>query len=67
MFRHSKLLAQAGFITELQLEGDSFRLEKARRDVDAAKLKLDVYSKVTREKMIGQSEKMKGLRERLLG
>ena len=37
MFRHSKLLAQAGFITELQLEGDSFRLEKARRDVDAAK------------------------------
>ena len=56
MFKHSKQLAQAGFITQLQLEGDSFRLEKAGRDVDAAKLKLDVYSKFTRDKMIGQLE-----------
>ncbi|MCH2611914.1 MAG: HlyD family efflux transporter periplasmic adaptor subunit [Pirellulales bacterium] len=56
LFRHSKKLAQAGFITQLQLEGDEFRLEKAQRDVDAAQLKLDVYSKFTKDKMIGQLE-----------
>ena len=53
---HGLKLASQGFITDLQLQGEAFAVEKAKRDVETAKLKLDVYKRFTYEKTTGEYE-----------
>lgn len=53
---HGLKLAAQGFITELQLQGETFAVEKAKRDLAAAKLKLTVYERFTYEKTVGEYE-----------
>lgn len=51
-FQYSQRLAAKGYVTSEQLKGDRFAVEKAGKDLDAAKTKLHVLQKVTREKML---------------
>lgn len=47
-------LAAKGAFNSLQVSASQFALEKTRKDVAASQRALDVYSKFTREKMIGE-------------
>jgi HlyD family secretion protein len=47
-------LALRGIVTSLQLEGDKFAMEVARKDLEAANIKLEGLRKYTKEKMLKQ-------------
>lgn len=47
-------LALRGIVTSLQLEGDKFAMEKARKDLEAANTKLKGLREYTQEKMLTQ-------------
>jgi HlyD family secretion protein len=47
-------LALRGIVTSLQLEGDKFAMDKARKDLEAANIKLEGLRKYTKEKMLKQ-------------
>ena len=49
---YSKRLAERGYIPELQLEADTFAVEKARKELGVAETKLNVLQMFTREKMM---------------
>jgi multidrug efflux pump subunit AcrA (membrane-fusion protein) len=51
-FQSTERLAAKGIVTALQLEGDQFAVDKARNELDAAKTKLEVLQKYTKEKML---------------
>lgn len=48
----SKRLAAKGYINQLQLEADKFAVEKSRKELDAAKTKLNVIDNYTKAKML---------------
>lgn len=48
----SKRLAAKGYINQLQLEADKFAVEKSRKELDAAKTKLNVIDNYTKAKMV---------------
>lgn len=48
----SKRLAAKGYINQLQLEADKFAVEKAQKELDAAKTKLNVIDNYTKAKML---------------
>ncbi|MBC8352789.1 MAG: HlyD family efflux transporter periplasmic adaptor subunit [Planctomycetes bacterium] len=52
----SKRLAARGLINTLQVTAAKFAFEKAKKDVDAATRKVDVFKRFTREKMSGEYE-----------
>ncbi len=49
-FRYSQKLASKGYVNENQLEADRFAVEKANKDLDAAKTKLKVLDEFTKAK-----------------
>ena len=51
-----KRLVSRGLLNPLQLEGEQFRVDAARNDLDLAKRKLEVLEKFTRQKMLTQLE-----------
>ena len=53
---YSEVLANKGYITESQLKADSFAAQKAEKDLDAAKMKRDVLTNFTRERIKKQLE-----------
>jgi RND family efflux transporter MFP subunit len=53
-FASSERLSLRGMVTALQLEGEQFAVDKARKDLEAANTKLNVLRKYTREKMMKQ-------------
>ncbi len=54
--KYSEKLAAKGHITEQQLEADRFAVEKAAKEMEVAKTKLDVLERFTKQKMIKQLE-----------
>jgi len=52
--KYSQSLAQKGYITQAQLEADRFALERAEKDVESARTKLDVLERFTKPKMLKQ-------------
>ena len=52
--QYSERLAIKGYVTEQQLQADRFAVEKYKKELDAAKTKLDVLVNFTREKMLKQ-------------
>jgi multidrug efflux pump subunit AcrA (membrane-fusion protein) len=50
--KYSQRLAAKGYVTDLQLEGDRFAVEKALNEVDTAKTKLRVLREYTKPKML---------------
>ncbi len=55
-YTYSKKLASKGYVNELQLEADRFAVEKANKDLDAAKTKLHVLDEFTKPKMVSTLE-----------
>lgn len=51
-----KRLVSRGLLNPLQLEGEQFRVDAARNDLDLAKRKLEVLEKFTKQKMLTQLE-----------
>jgi multidrug resistance efflux pump len=51
-FVYSQKLATKGYVNENQLEADRFAVEKANKDLDAAKTKLNVLDEFTKAKMV---------------
>lgn len=51
-----KRLVSRGLLASLQLEGEQFRVDAARNDLDLAKRKLEVLAKFTQLKMLTQLE-----------
>jgi multidrug resistance efflux pump len=51
-YAYSQKLASKGYVNELQLEADRFAVEKANKDLDAAKTKLRVLDEFTKPKMV---------------
>jgi multidrug efflux pump subunit AcrA (membrane-fusion protein) len=51
-YTYSQKLASRGYVNELQLEADRFAVEKANKDLDAAKTKLRVLDEFTKPKMV---------------
>lgn len=54
--QYSKKLAAKGYVNDLQLEADAFAVEKARKELEAAKTKLRVLDEFTKQKMLKQLE-----------
>lgn len=52
--RYSERLAAKGYVTPVQLEADRFAVEKARKELDVARTKLDVLNNFTRQKVLRQ-------------
>ncbi len=52
----SAKLAAKGYVTELQLEGDRFAVERTQKELDIAQNKLDILRRLTKKKMIGELE-----------
>lgn len=52
--RYTEKLAARGFATAVELEADRFAVEKARKELDAAKTKLKVLQDFTRVKLLKQ-------------
>ena len=50
--KYSQRLAAKGYVTDLQLEGDRFAVEKAINELEAAKTKLRVLREYTKPKML---------------
>jgi multidrug efflux pump subunit AcrA (membrane-fusion protein) len=55
-YSYSRKLASKGYVNELQLEADRFAVEKANKDLDAAKTKLRVLDDFTKLKMVSTLE-----------
>jgi multidrug efflux pump subunit AcrA (membrane-fusion protein) len=55
-YAYSQKLASKGYVNELQLEADRFAVEKANKDLDAAKTKLRVLDDYTKPKMLSTLE-----------
>jgi RND family efflux transporter MFP subunit len=55
-YAYSQKLASKGYVNELQLEADRFAVEKANKDLDAAKTKLHVLDEFTKPKMVSTLE-----------
>ncbi|MEM9186832.1 MAG: HlyD family efflux transporter periplasmic adaptor subunit [Planctomycetota bacterium] len=53
---YSKKLAAKGYVNELQLPADTFAVDKARKEADAARTKLRVLEEFTKAKMLKQLE-----------
>lgn len=53
-FKSTERLAARGVVTALQLEGDQFAVDKARNELSAAQIELDVLRKYTQAKMLKQ-------------
>lgn len=51
-----KRLVSRGLLNPLQLEGEQYRVDAARNDLDLAKRKLEVLEKFTKQKMLTQLE-----------
>ncbi len=54
--RYSQKLAARGYVSPIQLEADRFAVEKARKELDVAKTKLEVLNKYTKLKTIKKHE-----------
>lgn len=52
--KYSRKLADKGYVNELQLQADEFAVDKSRKELAAAKTKLDVLQRFTRLKMLKQ-------------
>lgn len=52
--KYSQSLAQKGYITQAQLEADQFALEKAVKEMESARTKLDVLERFTKPKLLMQ-------------
>lgn len=52
--KYSQSLAQKGYITQAQLEADQFALEKAIKEMESARTKLDVLERFTKPKYLMQ-------------
>lgn len=52
--RYSERLASRGYVTEVQLEADRFAVEKARKELDSARTKLEVLNRFTKQKALNQ-------------
>lgn len=50
-YSFSRKLAERGFVSEVQLEADKIAVEKARKELDVAKTKLEVLEKFTKRKV----------------
>lgn len=55
-YSYSQKLASKGYVNELQLEADRFAVEKAAKDLEAAKTKLTVLDEFTKPKMLSTLE-----------
>lgn len=55
-YTYSEKLASKGYVNELQLEADRFAVEKANKDLDAARTKLRVLDDYTKPKMLSTLE-----------
>jgi HlyD family secretion protein len=55
-YAYSQKLASKGYVNELQLEADHFAVEKAEKDLDTAKTKLQVLDDFTKPKQISTLE-----------
>lgn len=55
-FAYSQKLASKGYVNENQLEADRFAVEKANKDLDAAKTKLKVLDEFTKPKQVSTLE-----------
>ena len=53
-FESTQRSVARGFLTALQLEGEQFRVDAARNELELARSKLGVLEKYTREKMLTQ-------------
>ncbi len=53
-FKSAERLGLRGMVTALQLEGEQFAVDKARKDLEAATTKLNVLRKYTKEKTLKQ-------------
>lgn len=60
-YAYSSRLAAKGFVTSLQLEGDKFAVDKAKIELDNAKLKLKVLVDQTKHKKIKELESAIGV------
>lgn len=60
-YAYSSRLAAKGFVTSLQLEGDKFAVDKAKIELDNAKLKLNVLVEQTKQKKIKELESAIGV------
>ena len=54
--RYSEKLAARGYITEIQLKADRFGVDKARKELDVAKTKLEVLREFTKPKTLKKLE-----------
>jgi len=54
--KHSQRLFAKRYVTEAQLEADRFAVEKAKKDLAAARTKMNVLQKYTKVKMVNQLE-----------
>ena len=52
--RYSETLSEKGYVSQVQLEADRFAVEKAKKALDVAMTKLEVYRTLSREKTINQ-------------
>ena len=52
--KYSERLAIRGYVTEIQLEGDRFAVEKARKELDVAKSKLEVLKTYNKRRMLNR-------------
>ncbi|MGQ9769244.1 MAG: HlyD family efflux transporter periplasmic adaptor subunit [Thermogutta sp.] len=52
--KYSQSLAQKGYITQAQLEADQFALEKAIKEMESARTKLEVLERFTKPKYLMQ-------------
>ena len=55
-YTYSQKLASKGYVNENQLEADRFAVEKANKDLDAAKTKLKVLDEFTKPKQVSTLE-----------
>lgn len=55
-YTYSQKLASRGYVNELQLEADRFAVEKAQKELDAARTSLMVLEEFTKAKMLKQLE-----------
>jgi RND family efflux transporter MFP subunit len=52
--RYSQKLAARGYVTEVQLEADRFAVEKARKELEGSRTKLDVLHRFTKLKTLNK-------------
>lgn len=52
--RYSERLASRGYVTEVQLEADRFAVEKARKELDSVRTKIEVLNRFTKQKALNK-------------